>query len=187
MNLSGRRLAPGILAPLIAVMLVNGAPAAGADGAADTTRVAGSPAPPPAVSEDVLYAVRNLDSTDLIRMRGEFGDFRGSASEVRPEGLAGLRPEKRKYPAPPGLVSWDRIQSVEKRDSNAARAALRGGLTLGLLGGALCYAIVSGNGDRDKAGTAMVQGGLFFGALGAGIGAATGTASHHWTQVYPRP
>lgn len=186
MNAPGRGRQVAGYAGLLIAMMLQATPPARADAAPDTNRVAQAPAAP-AVSEDVLYAVRNMDSSDLIRMRGGFGDFRGTAAAVRPEGLEGLRAEKRRDAAPQGLVPWDRIERVEKRDNNSARAALRGGIALGLLGGLLSYAIVSGMGDSDKAGTAMVQGGLFCGALGAVIGAATGAGSHHWTQVYPRP
>jgi hypothetical protein len=89
----------------------------------------------------------------------------------------------------PALLPWRDIERIDVRVGSAGRGALIGGVTAGLLVGALAVAVASdpflGRGAGGDAGPALAVTAL--GALaGAGVGALIGTYIPHWHRVYPR-
>ena len=146
--------------------------------------------PPPATtSPAIARACRRISTQNLLRIRGDFGTFHGYASSIGPEGLGGLRIETR-YPSvqPPGSLSWDRIDRLEMRGSNAGRGALRGAIGVGVATGFLGIplgAVVSDQSDTSMWEVAFVCAGVGAG-VGLLLGAAIGASSSSWHPVYQR-
>lgn len=141
-----------------------------------------------ATSGEVVRASRRLHSNDLIRMRGDFGFFQGHASTITPAGFAGLRAdpsEQYRVTAPEGVLTWDRIDYVDKRGGSAGRGAAIGAVSLGLISAtaaASLFAAFDGT-TNDALGAAVavgVTGALVGGLLGALIGAGVPA----WHNVY---
>jgi len=150
-----------------------------------------TPRAPTSPSTTVLKACSRVDRNDHIRMRGDFGKFQGYASVVGPEGLEGLRADHgghSKSQVPTGLVTWDRIDRMEKRGGSAGKGARYGAVWIGLLGamsgGA---AAAAGNGTDGEVGGAVAAGAAVGALLGAGIGALFGGPIPAWHVVYERP
>ncbi len=149
-------------------------------------------------STGVLRACARIGRDDLIRVRGDFGWFQGFASVVGPEGMEGLRVSPNRHlstaPVPTGLISWDRIDKVDKRGHGWRRGAIGGGLVLGAVGGGLGYMeatsglFESHSPDPPLLVVGKTVGGFGLGgAYGAGFGAVVGWLFPAWLHVYVRP
>lgn len=145
-------------------------------------------------STAVAEASRRIQPGDLIRVRGDFGPFLGHAALVGPAGMAGLRadPDRSGHAdeaVPGGPVTWDRIDSVDKRGNSAGAGAVIGGITVGVVAGVFTMAAATGLGGgttRDAAGAVVA--GTAAGALaGALIGALIGAVIPVWHNVYAGP
>jgi hypothetical protein len=137
----------------------------------------------------VLRACEQIDASDLIRMRGDFGYFQGHASVVGPQGFEGLR---NSAPRPIGpdasleLVTWDRIRSVDRRGNAAKRGAVTGAVAFGVLGAWAGAGLTNFEGDAtplQMAGGAA-YGAVIVGSVGAVFGALVGWAIPAWHNVY---
>jgi hypothetical protein len=173
-----------------------------AQGAADTIAIVppGKPSPPPssraevssrAASSAIERASSRIQSENLLRITGDFGRFQGFATHAGPEGLDGLRVDLTggvAPAAPPGLVSWDRIYSIEKRGNSAGKGAVSVGLALGAAGAGLAFLLVTGfGGDGADAAGPMFEAGAITGGIGAVIGGLVGAAIPRWHVVYGQP
>lgn len=127
--------------------------------------------PPGEPSPEILKACRRISPESLLRVRGDFGQFQGYASQVGPLGLDGLRahPTDGAFAYPPGLVTWDRIERIEKRVGSSGNGALFGAVLVGIIGYALAEALGSNSGDAAR-------GAAVGGAVGAGLGGLIGAA-----------
>jgi hypothetical protein len=142
-------------------------------------------------SAGVLRACSRIGRNNLIRMRGDFGEFQGFAAVVGPQGMEGLRTELKRNgraagSAPAGLVTWDRIDRVEVRGGSARKGAVAGGLILGTLGGLVGAAAVAVADGTESSSTAFVEGALVGGACGAVLGGLLCAAIPGWHLVYRR-
>jgi hypothetical protein len=177
--------------------------AAGDSSAAPASNLdkASPPAAPPAAasaevaarsgrpSPEIERACRSISTQSLLRIGGSFGTFHGYASTIGPGGLGGLRAETH-YPSvqSPGTLSWDRINRLEVRTSNAGRGAMSGAMAVGLATGLIGIpigALVSDNSDASMAGVVLACAGVGAG-VGLVFGSAIGASSSSWHQVYPR-
>jgi len=169
-----------------------------------------TPRPPPEVlrsspssglspSPRVLRACARIGRDDLIRVRGDFGEFQGFAAVVGPEGMEGLRVRSDRGrpsipPVPAGRVTWDRIDKVDKRGHGWRQGAIVGGLLLGALGGwagyqEATYGLLEAHGpDPPLEVVGITVGGFAYGAaVGAVLGAGVGWLFPAWHRVYVRP
>jgi hypothetical protein len=139
-------------------------------------------------SPDVLRACSRIGRDDLIRVRGDFGEFQGFANVVGPQGMDGLRTRRANAAGsvPTGLVPWDRIRRVDKRGRSLRNGALVGGALFGILGGMVAAAAVTVANGSETPGTAFVEGALVSGAVGAGLGGLIGAAFPGWHRIYGR-
>lgn len=178
--------------PLLILVLITPCPAVANPPPAQDTSTAGSSRPSP--SPGVVRACARIGPGDLIRMRGDFGEFLGFASVVGPEGMEGLRvdPDGGRLSAtsvPNERVTWDRIAEVEKRGHAWRKGALIGGIVLGAAGAYIGY---EGLGEqpkgttKEKIGDAAIGFGAL-GAIGAVLGAGVGWLVPAWQRVYLRP
>jgi hypothetical protein len=141
-------------------------------------------------SPRVLRACEQIDPSNLIRMRGDFGRFQGFAGVVGPEGMDGLRSEMNGSGSATGavttgLVTLDRIHRVEKHGHSIGKGALFGGVLIGCLGG-MVGAAATRSRTEPRHGTAFFEGVLAGGAVGAGLGGLIGAAIPGWHLVYRR-
>jgi hypothetical protein len=160
-------------------------------GAPDTTALARK-LPDLSRSRAVRSACNRIGPDDLVRVRGDFGQFQGFVNVAGPEGLEGLRadPNRRREftsPAPAGRVPWDRIDYVDKRGNSAGRGAVFGGVLLGVTGGLLAAAFVTAFDAQDYALTAGIEGGAMTGTVGVLLGALIGSAFPAWHNIYDGP
>lgn len=142
------------------------------------------------VSPEIQQACRRIDSTHLLRIRGELGLFQGFASQVGPKGLDGLRADFKKdpYASAPLSLTWDQIDRIEQRSGSAGRGALSGGAAVGTVGGLFGFALVMAfGGTTTQAVVAAAESAAITGLVGAGIGAAFGAGVPRWRVVYERP
>ena len=146
-------------------------------------------------SPRVLRACARIAPGELIRMHGTFGRFQGFATSVGPRGMEGLRsdPSRRRHfrdPAPPGRISWEQIDYVERRETSFARGALSSGLglfaTVGLFSYLLGGLAAGAGGEVDPLHFALVAGATA-GGIGVVLGGAIGGHVPSWHRVYERP
>lgn len=170
--------------------------AVGASGVPEAAPVTGdaAAAPRPALPADsvaITEACQTILPGKRIRVAADFGIFDGSVESATAEGLRGLRfhGQQTQAEAMPGLVTWDRIQRVDRHTTLAGRGAAKGAAIfggLGMLSGMVWNAVEStvngsaGDGERFMIATAC---GVATGAL---IGAAIGSSGTSWVQLYPR-
>ena len=153
---------------------------------ADSTIASGVPAAPPA---SVSEACRNIHPASRLRIQADFGTFDGHVDRATPEGLSGLRPHSQhgKMESIPGLVTWDRIQQIDRAGSAAASGARTGALVfgaLGAMGGVFLNAVAVGL-DGEPGGWAWIGIGLAGGAAGGALlGAGIGSAGTSWRPIY---
>jgi hypothetical protein len=121
-------------------------------------------------------------------MRGDFGFFQGRARVIAPSGFEGLRAdraEEYRVTVPEGVVTWDRIDYVDKRGGSAGRGAAIGAVSLGLISAtaaALLFAAFDSS-SNDALGAAVAVG--VTGALAGGLlGALIGAGVPAWHNVY---
>lgn len=149
------------------------------------------PEPAPPDSRAVSRAIRSMGPQSLIRMRGDFARFQGFAGVIGPVGLENLRTDRKGRSAPPagltGLVTWDRIDHIERRGSAAGRGAVVGAVSLGVLGAVSAVALNAGfSGSAGTAGAAAL-GGVYGGGIGLLLGALVGAAFPAWHVIYDGP
>jgi hypothetical protein len=142
-------------------------------------------------SPRVLATCARIGPEDLIRLRGDFGEFQGYAGVAGPRGLERLRPNHESSGqtgeiTPVGLVPWSRIHRVDMRGGSAAKGAVAGGVLLGSLGGMVGAAAVSVAEGSESTSAALVEGALFGGACGALLGGLIGAAIPSWHRLYGR-
>lgn len=142
-------------------------------------------ASPGDVSPAILRACQRINGQDLLRIQGDFGRFQGHVSQTGPRGLDGLRthPTEGAAAAPPGLVTWDRIDRVERRVGSSGWGALVGGLVLGSIG-ALAGSVSASFDNPDLASGEAAIGAGVGAAIGAGLGALIGAAIPRWHVEY---
>ena len=118
-------------------------------------------------------------------MRGDFGQFHGHASQIGPQGLEGLRahPTNGSDVSPTGLVTWNRIERIEKRVGSSRWGALAGAVIFGSIGAYGVTGLESMEGGQPTA-SGAIGGFAVGGAIGAGLGALVGAAIPHWHLAY---
>jgi surface antigen len=146
----------------------------------------------------VECACRHVRATSMVRLVGEFGQFRGSVSRWSADSLSGFSADPDWGGATPeGALAWSQVIRVEKRTSDEGRGAIIGAVVLGsitallaALASAPAAVFTSLGGDHSAAdritGRAALGGAVIGGLLGAGVGAAIGSGSHRWELVYVR-
>jgi hypothetical protein len=140
-------------------------------------------------SPRVLATCSRIGPEDLIRLRGDFGEFQGFVGVAGPQGVEGLRTSRKSSGVTAdslGLIPWSRIHSVDMRGGSAAKGAVAGGVLLGTLGGMAGAAAVSVAEGSETTSAALVEGALFGGACGALLGGLIGAAIPSWHRVYGR-
>lgn len=150
-----------------------------------------APESAPRDSRAVSRAIRSMGPHSLIRMRGDFGSFQGFAGVIGPVGLENLRTDRKARSALPadltGLITWERIDHIERRGSAAGRGAVIGAVGLGVMGAMFATALNEGfGGSASTAGAAAVGGG-YGGGIGLLLGALVGAAFPAWHVVYDGP
>ena len=145
----------------------------------------------------VACACRHIRASSMLRLAGEFGQFKGRVALCDTDSLRGFNVDHDwGGVAPAGALGWSQVMRVEKRSSNAGRGAVIGAVVLGSIT-ALLTALAStpaaifenlGGGSKGQRtiDRAAVGGALVGGLLGAGVGAGVGAGSYHWDLVYVR-
>jgi hypothetical protein len=159
------------------------------DSLADASSVAPTPG--------ILKACAHIQREDLIRVQSDFGRFEGFAAVVGPHGMEGMRGDwergQHSAVAVPDLVTWDRIDAVDKHGRGWRKGAVLGGMVLGVYGGLVGYVIgTEGIGEPSslppaEAAGAAVGGVVIGGAIGAVLGAGVGWLFPAWLHVYVAP
>jgi len=140
----------------------------------------------------IAEACRNIGPWDRLRIQTDLGTFEGRVKHVGPDGLSGLRAAQSAAMDPiPELITWDRIQRIDRGGSTATIGAKRGALGLGIVGaalGILANTISDGYFSVGEWGSAapMLAGGAAGAAVGAVLGAAVTSGGTRWSPVYPR-
>ena len=167
----------------------------------DTTARIAADAPPViavkpaelAASPDVIRVANRIGRHDVIRLSGDFGKFQGFADAVGPEGLEGLRVDRRARnewanTAPPARVPWEAVDEIQMRGGSGGKGALIGAANFAVVGAVVGMAAVAVAGTGDAS---VLEGALLGAALcapfGAVLGAGAGAAARHWVVVYRRP
>jgi len=149
-------------------------------------------------SDEALHQYQSdADAGDLLRLRGTFGEFVGSAATVDPSGFSGLTRDEgldleSRVPVEP--IAWSNVVSVERRVGSSCRYAVIGALVGGILG-AFVGGVSAGGGDYvlssdgydDSVETAVVKGASVMGCVGGVIGAMFGSGIPRWELVYRAP
>ena len=133
---------------------------------------------------------KSASESDVLRLRGSFGEFTGKASHIGPDGFSGLvrDPQDMAFKPPQEPISWSRVSSVERRGSAAGRYAGIGALIGAGIVGTLAGSVSAGLGSDDKDILGAVLAGAGVGGLaGAGAGAAIGSGVPKWHLVYQMP
>jgi len=141
----------------------------------------------------IAEACREIRPADRLRIYADFGIFDGQAERASTDGLSGLRPHSATGDAEsiPDLVTWDRIQRIDRAGNGAASGARKGAVVFGVLGavgGLLAIAVASaaGSSSTDPGGSWIVIGAAGGAAGGALLGAGIGSAGVSWRQIYTR-
>jgi hypothetical protein len=179
--------ASGTAAPAIAGG-ASGTPAAGsvvhdADAAARPTL--------PVDSVAMTDACRTIRPGLRIRVAADFGIFDGSVENATAKGLHGLRfhGQQANVEAMPGLVTWDRIQRVDRHAAMTGPGAVKGAVifgALGLLSGVAWNATSPPSSGADSEGSMILLTTACGVAGGALVGAAIGSSGTSWVKLYPR-
>jgi hypothetical protein len=136
-------------------------------------------------------ACRTIRPGNRIRVAADFGIFDGSVESAAAEGLRGLRfhGQQANVEAMPGLVTWDRIQRVDRHATMAGPGAAKGAVifgALGLLSGVVWNAVSPAASGADSEGSRLMIATACGVAGGALIGAAIGSSGTSWVKLYPR-
>lgn len=146
----------------------------------------------PDVSDRALQEFRKSSSeSDLLRLRGTFGEFTGRASRIDALGFSGLARDAKEdlaFEVPPEPIGWNQISSIERRGNAAGHYAKIGvAIGAGILGTLAGVASAGfGNDERDVLGAVMI-GGSIGGLAGAGVGAVIGSGVERWQPIYQSP
>jgi hypothetical protein len=134
---------------------------------------------------------KHAKSSDVLRVRGSFGEFTGRASNVDHDGFSGLARDERHdmaFKVPEEPLRWSQIASIERRGNSAGRyagfGALIGAGVLSVVGATVSAGFNSEN--EDILGAALA-GGAVGGLAGAGVGALIGQGVERWHPVYTAP
>lgn len=159
--------------------------------AAETTTTAAAPSR--GTSDDAIRIAKRIGRDDVFRVESDSGRFQGFATVAGPEGLEGLRVDRkarREWAGArvPERISWEAIDEVQMRGGRAGSGALGGALIFGAIGALLGTAAIA---VADPSGATIGEGAL----LGAGIlapfglvlGGGVGALSRRWVVVYRRP
>ena len=171
-------------------------PGPGPGTGADSTLASGTSTPSPSPSTSavaIAEACREIRPTDRLRIHADFGIFDGQAERASTDGLSGLRPHSAQVGAEsiPGIVTWDRIQQIDRRGSAAASGARKGAAVFGALGAvvglfAIAAVSASSSSSAEASGSWIVIGAAGGVAGGALIGAAIGAGGDSWRRIYTR-
>jgi hypothetical protein len=142
-------------------------------------------------------AFRHVDALTTVRLAGEFGRFTGRVTRWEADTLLAFAVDPEwAGTAPATPIAWSQVSSVDRRVNNAARGAVIGALSLGVVTALFAVTASSaanssmvellGSDARHKTSKAALTGGLVGGAVGAAVGAWVGSASNRWIVVYRR-
>jgi hypothetical protein len=180
-------MAPGAATPSPSPSTSAVAPSASAGG----TAAASNPASGPRAAA-IAEACREIRPADRLRIHADFGIFDGQAERASTDGLSALRPHSARGGAEsiPGLVTWDRIQRIDRAGSAAASGARKGAIVFGAIGAvvgllAIAAASAAGSSSTDPSGSWIVIGAAGGAAGGALLGAAIGSGGVSWRRIYP--
>jgi hypothetical protein len=159
--------------------------------AGDTTAESNPVSGPGAIA--IAEACREIHPADRLRIHADFGIFDGQAERASIDGLSGLRPHSAHGDAEsiPGLVTWDRIQRIDRAGNAAASGARKGAVVFGALGAmgglfAIAVASAAGSSSTEPGGSWIVIGAAGGAAGGALLGAAIGSGGQSWRPIYIR-
>lgn len=142
-------------------------------------------------------ALRRLRPSQLLRIRGEFGEsgrvaeFEGFVARAGRDGLEGLRPRRAGDPSSswPQELGWDRIGRIDRRGTSAGHGAFVGAATLappGFVVGLVATAVRAQNGSTAEVLGGGLLGAAISGTVGAALGGLIGSAIPRWHLVYGR-
>jgi len=144
-------------------------------------------------SPAVLRACNRVHSDDVVLLRHDLGEFRGTVDIIGPEGLEGFHLQRTALggghlATPAGRVSWDQVRRLDRRGNSWSRGALIGA---GLFGAAgflvgLAYGAFAFSSDAEVIGAGL-YGALVAGGIGAGVGGVIGASVPRWHLVYRNP
>ena len=162
---------------------------------ADSIVASGAPmhSPSPSNSVAIAEACREIRPTDRLRIQADFGIFDGQAEHASTDGLSGLRPHSARGNAEsiPGLVTWDRIQRIDRGGNATAAGARKGAVVFGALGAvvglfAIAAVSASSSSSAEASGSWIVLGAAGGAAGGALLGAGIGAGGVSWRSIYTR-
>ena len=114
-----------------------------------------------------------VEKQDDTRIEGRFLGVRSDSLYLRPD-TSSLG------------IAMSGIARIDERTHSTNR-----GVLIGLVAGAAFGALVGAGSSRPddllSPGAAAAAGGIFFGFVGAGVGAIIGSVSHHWARRYQAP
>jgi hypothetical protein len=120
---------------------------------------------------------------DLLRVRGEFGEFVGHVGSITSEGLSELAP-RRGMPSPPATIGWSEVNGISRRGGNAGVGALTGVLVVAIPGTVVGAAVGSMSNEAGSGAAAGAAAGTVAGAL---VGAVVGSLIPSWHPIYKAP
>lgn len=145
-----------------------------------------------AASPAAIRAAERIGSDDVIRATGDFGRFQGFAHLAGPQGLEGLRVDRRARgewtrAVPSEPIAWNTIDEVRMRGGNGMTGALVGAAVFAAAGALLGVAVVAASSTTDATvGEGAAVGAAISAPVGAVLGLASGALVRRWVVVYRR-
>jgi hypothetical protein len=124
-------------------------------------------------------------------VHADFGAFEGTVERAAPEGLSGLRMAAYTQTSEPtlDLLTWERIDHIERGENRALTGAIGGAIGFGVLGALIGLAgtVATGAAGTGEDNGSWIGIGFACGAAGGALlGAAAGSARTNWRPVYKR-
>jgi len=141
----------------------------------------------------IAEACREIHPADRLRIHADFGIFDGQVERASTDGVSGLRPHSAHGDGEliPDLITWNRIQRIDRAGNGAVAGARKGAVVFGALGAvggllAIVVASAAGTSSANPGGSWIVLGAAGGAAGGAVLGAGIGAVGVSWRPIYTR-